>query len=258
MPLDAPAPARPSSHGAVKVATKRLARPPVEADLQGPMAQHTCDLARSPGEVVKFYSRVARVFEAWGRVVDSRARARVLELCAVTDGDAVLEVGVGSGSQLAALATATPSGRTLGVDLADGMIRHARRRLRAVGAAHAEVLRADARRLPLADHSFDVVTSAYVLDILPWDDIRRALRECHRVLRPGGRLVLCHVTPGERGLHRIGDHLYGSGVPLTGNCRGIRLAALLKEYGFEQITREYSVQFLLPSEILAARAPRTS
>lgn len=213
-------------------------------------------MVRAPEEVVRFYSRVARLFEAWGRVVDSRARGRVLELCAVADGEAVLEVGVGSGSQLAALARGTPSGRTVGVDLAEGMIREARRRLSAGGSADANVMRADARQLPLADRSFDVVTSSYLLDILPWDDIRRALTEFRRVLRPGGRLVLCHVTPGERRLHRIGDHLYGSGLPLTGNCRGIRLAALLKERGFEQVTREYRAQFLLPSEILAARAPR--
>jgi len=50
------------------------------------------------------------------------------------------------------------------------------------------------------------------------------------------------VTPGERRRHRIGDHLYGSGLPLTGNCRGIRLAAVAAEHGFEQVTREYSAQ----------------
>lgn len=44
--------------------------------------------------------------------------SRVVKLCAVADGDAVLEVGVGSGGQLVALATDTPSGRAVGVDLA--------------------------------------------------------------------------------------------------------------------------------------------
>lgn len=217
-----------------------------------PAGEEACGVVRSPADVVRFYSRVGRVFEAWGRLVDSRARSRVRELCGVADGDAVLEVGVGAGSQLIALASGNPSGRTVGVDPADGMIRETRRRLTAAGIAHAEVLRARACQLPLADDSFDVVTSAYVLDILPWNDIRRSIAELHRVLRAGGRLVLCHVTPGERGLHRIGDHLYGSGLPLTGNCRGIRLTGLLQECGFEHITREYSAQFLLPSEILAA------
>ena len=66
--------------------------------------------------------------------------------------------------------------------------------------------------------------------------------------------MLCHVTPGERRRHRIGDYLYGSGLPLTGNCRGIRLAAAAAEHGFEQVTRECAAQFLLPSEIVTARA----
>lgn len=213
-------------------------------------------MVRPPEDVVRFYSRVGRLFEAWGRLVDSRARVRVRALCAVTDTDAVLEVGVGAGSQLAAFASANRSGRTVGVDLADGMLRETRRRLTAASMTHVELLRADACQLPFADDEFDVVTSAYVLDILPWNDIRRALTEFRRVLRPGGRLVLCHVTPGERGWHRVGDHLYGSGLPLTGNCRGLRLTALLTDGGFEAITREYSVQLLLPSEILAARVPR--
>ena len=108
---------------------------------------------------------------------DSRARARVLELCSVTDGDRVLEVGAGAGSQLVALAAANPSGETVGIDLADGMLREARRRLAAAAIAHATVLRAGACDLPLDDVSCDVVVSSYVLDILAWEDIRRALTE---------------------------------------------------------------------------------
>lgn len=210
-------------------------------------------LAKPTDEVVRFYSRVGRLFEAWGRVVDSRARARVLALCAVRAGDQVLEVGVGAGSQLTALASANPSGRTVGVDLADGMVREARRRVRAAGATGVEVEQADARRLPFADGSFDLVTSSYVLDILPWEDIRAVVREFRRVLRPGGRVVLCSVTPGKHRRHRLGDVLYGSGLPLTGNCRGVQLADPLREAGFTVTTREYSVQFWLPSEIVAAR-----
>jgi len=220
------------------------------ADLAQP-----CEVVRRPGEVVGFYSRVGGAFETWGRLVDSRARSRVQELCGVADGDAVLEVGVGAGSQLVKSASANPSGRVVGVDLADGMIHESRRRLAAAGIENAEVLLAGACDLPFVDDSFDVVYSIYVLDILPWDDIRRALAQFDRVLRPGGRLVLCHVTPGERRRDRLGDHLYGSGLPLTGNCRGIRVTSLLDELRFEQITREYGSQFLLPSEIVCARAP---
>ena len=215
----------------------------------------TTPVARPPAEVVGFYSRVGRLFELWGRVTDSRARARVLELCDLRDGEAVLEVGVGAGTQLLQLASANPAGRTVGIDLAEGMLAEARRRTGAAGVAGVQLLAADARALAFEDDSFDLVTSAYVLDILPEPEIRQALAELARVLRPGGRMVLCHVTLAERRAHRLPELLYGSGLPLTGNCRGILLAPALRDFGFAEIHREYGAQMLLPSEILFARLP---
>jgi SAM-dependent methyltransferase len=159
-------------------------------------------MSRGPPRTSSRCTRAPRRCSRCGAGWSTPARARILELCAVTDGGGVLEVG--AGSQLVALAAANPSGATCD--------------------------------LPLDDDSCDVVVGSYVLDILAWEDIRRAVTEFRRVLRPGGRPVLCHVTPGERRRHGIGDHLYGSGLPLTGNCRGIRLAAVTAEHGFEQVT----------------------
>jgi demethylmenaquinone methyltransferase/2-methoxy-6-polyprenyl-1,4-benzoquinol methylase len=211
-------------------------------------------VARDPEAVVAFYSRFSRLYELWGRCADSRARRRVLELCAVTDGDDVLEVASGPGAQLIALARQNRSGRTIGVELAAGMIKEASRRVQAAGVDHRVELRiGDACLLPLPDNSIDVLTSAYMLDILPEAEIRRALTEFVRVLRPGGRLVLCSVTPGERRRHRLGDLLYDSPLPLTSNCRGIQVAPLLHDLGLVAIRREYRAQYLLPSEIVWAR-----
>lgn len=212
-------------------------------------------VANSPASVVDFYSRIGRFFEVWARLTDSRARARVLTLCAVKDGEVVLDVGSGTGSQLIALAQRNPSGRTVGVDLADGMLSESARRVRSVGVKGAEVHRADARNLPFADGSVDLVTSSYLLDILPYSEIQQALKEFRRVLRPGGRLVACHVTPAERKSHRLPELLYGSKIPLTSNCRGICLRPALEDLGFDEVHREYSAQMLLPSEIIHARRP---
>jgi ubiquinone/menaquinone biosynthesis C-methylase UbiE len=206
-------------------------------------------LARQPADVVEFYSRVGRLFEPWARLMDSRARARIRELCAISDGQAVLDVGCGAGGPLLALAADNPTGHTVGVDLAPGMVRASRRRLPVTGV---RVERANACCLPFADNCFDVVTSAYVLDIMSAVDIRRALVEFGRVLRPAGRLVLCHVTPAERPAHQLGDRLYGTGLPLTGNCRGIRLETTLMELRFVAVVREYTAQWGLPSEIIVA------
>src|SRR5919202_1381964 len=208
---------------------------------------------REPATVVGFYSRMSAAYELWAKVVDSRVRRRMLSLASVVDGEAVLELGCGDGSLLVALARANPTGRTVGVDLAEGMLARTARRLKRTNLPGVELQRADIRGLPFEDASFDVVTCAYVLDILPWTEIAQALAEVQRVLRPGARLVVANAARAERRRHRLPELLYGTGLPLTSNCRPIDTLARLADAGFTQRRREYSAQFLLPTEIVVDR-----
>ncbi len=167
----------------------------------------------------------------------------------------MLEVAVGTGQQLAALARRNPDGWTVGVDLADGMLAKARRRLARDGLDEVELGRADALALPFEDESFDLLVNSFMLDLLPRDDIPRALEEFRRVLRPGGRLVLSNMTKGQRPWNRVYDALYARGLSLTANCRGVLAAPVLAELGFIEVMREYLTQLLAPTEIVTARKP---
>ncbi len=53
----------------------------------------------------------------------------------------------------------------------------------------------DATALPFADHSFDVVTVAYLLHLLSAEDRRRLIDEVARVLRPSGRVGTITIAP---------------------------------------------------------------
>jgi ubiquinone/menaquinone biosynthesis C-methylase UbiE len=212
---------------------------------------------RDASRVSARYSRIAPVYELWARLTESRARRRVLELAAVRNGEAILEVATGTGVQLVALARQNPSGRTVGVELADGMLRQTRRRLATAGTHAVDLYRADGLALPFPDASFDLVTNSYMLDLLPIADIPAALREFRRVLRPGGRVVLSNMTIGERPWHRHWDTLYARGLSLTANCRGVLAAPILHELGFTDIQRDYLAQLTFPSEIVTARRART-
>lgn len=118
----------------------------------------------------------------------------------VRPGDAVLDVGAGSGTDVfVARRVVGEGGRVIGLDLTDRMRDKLRAVARAAGAANVEVVDGNAEAIPLPDASVDVVTSNGVLNLVP--DKPRAIAELHRVLRPGGRLQVADIvlakTPSE-------------------------------------------------------------
>jgi len=81
----------------------------------------------------------------------------------------------------------------------------------------AKVLRAPAEDLPFNDGSFDVAVSTLVLCTV--DDQPRALRELHRVLRPGGKLLFIeHVRSDDEKLARWQDRLLPLNTRVAHGC----------------------------------------
>ncbi|WP_210582435.1 class I SAM-dependent methyltransferase [Streptomyces sp. GESEQ-4] len=111
----------------------------------------------------------------------------------------LLDVACGTGIVTRRLAAARPGLRVTGADLTSGMARMAAVRL--PGA----VVLADSRRLPFPDRAFDAVTSVWLLHLLDEpDDVRAAVAECARVLRPGGMYV---TTVDKAAAHDVGSDI---------------------------------------------------
>jgi ubiquinone/menaquinone biosynthesis C-methylase UbiE len=100
----------------------------------------------------------------------------------------LLDIGCGTGRFLDFLKQAWPRLPALGLDLSEPYLRYAKRHLRRWSKMSLAV--GNAESLPVPDASQDAVTSIFLFHELPPTVRRIALRECARVLKPGGRLVL--------------------------------------------------------------------
>ncbi|MFM7229764.1 MAG: class I SAM-dependent methyltransferase [Cyanobacteriota bacterium] len=102
----------------------------------------------------------------------------------------ILDVATGTGRTLQQIQAARPEASLVGIDLSEAYLRQAARRLNQRPGVLPQLLQGNAEELPFRDASFDAVTCVFLLHELPAEARSAMLRECRRVLRPGGRLVL--------------------------------------------------------------------
>lgn len=137
---------------------------------------------------LEFDAAAAQAVEALYLTPDVVAqRARVIDLLAPAAGERILDVGLGPGLLAQDLARlAGPAGQVAGLDSAPAMVAMSAARLGDL--SQAEVVEGDAQNLPFPDGRFDAAVSVQVYEYVP--DMPRALDELHRVLRPGGRVLI--------------------------------------------------------------------
>jgi SAM-dependent methyltransferase len=155
----------------------------------------------------------------------------VLDRMRLAREDNVLDLGCGAGWLARLLAEQVPEGRVVGVDLADEMIRRARRNN--AGLENAMFVIGQAEEIPwdanFFTHGISVEAAYY------WPDPRAALREIHRVLREGGSAwVLINYYRENVHAHHWGKILT---VPVH-LLSAAEWAALFAEAGFSGVKHE--------------------
>ncbi|MHC4752326.1 MAG: class I SAM-dependent methyltransferase [Planctomycetota bacterium] len=211
------------------------------------------DARVSQHEIANVYDSLSRFYDLWGNLTESRARNRALELAEIKNGQNILEVAVGTGLAFLEMVKKNPDGTNIGIDISEGMLQKARKRLSRLSGTNYTLKLGSALNIQESDEQFDLIMNNYMFDLISFDEMDIVLKEFNRVLKKEGKLVLVNMTVGETFGSGIYDLMYRVSPKMMGGCRGIRLSEKLSQHGFRVKSREYYQQFLFPSEVILAQ-----
>lgn len=153
------------------------------------MTPSRASLEKNPHEVAEMFDDVAQRYDLTNTVltggIDHLWRRAVVRAVDAAPGDRVLDIAAGTGTSSEPYADRGV--HVVPADFSLGMLREGYRRR-----PDLPFTAADATALPFADGSFDVVTISFGLRNVV--DVDAALRQFLRVVRPGGRLVICEFS----------------------------------------------------------------
>jgi demethylmenaquinone methyltransferase/2-methoxy-6-polyprenyl-1,4-benzoquinol methylase len=200
------------------------------------------------------YNRLSRWYDAIAGSTEKKYRDWGLEKLSAQPGEKILEIGFGTGHCLIALANAVGSqGQVIGLDISDGMLAIARERLRQAGLnERADLHLGDAAKLDFIESgSLDAVFMSFTLELFDNPEIPRVLQECHRILKPGGRIAVVSMTKtSPPGVAVRMYEWFHEVMPNYADCRPIFARRALEQSGF--MIRDLSVSSMwgLPVEIV--------
>jgi ubiquinone/menaquinone biosynthesis C-methylase UbiE len=198
------------------------------------------------------YDKIAPIYDIWGKLTESHARNRGIELAEIVDGQSILEVAVGTGLAFYEIVKRNQNGMNTGIDLSKGMLERAKKRVSQFSAANYSLELGSAFNLNIKDESIDTLVNNYMFDLIPFEDMDKILMEFKRILKKDGKLILINMTEGERFGSKLYDFIYNISPKTMGGCRGVKLVERLQQQGFKVEVREYYQQMLFPSEVILA------
>jgi ubiquinone/menaquinone biosynthesis C-methylase UbiE len=155
-------------------------------------------------------------------------RDNILRLAHVMPGEAVLDVGCGTGSlAIAASRHIGSAGTVNGIDASPEMLARAEKKARKAG-AKISFTQAAAQALPFGNACFDLVLSTVMLHHLPRKARELCAGEMKRVLKPGGRVLVVDFAASAPVKNGLLGHFYRHGHVNLGDIVAILEGAGLK------------------------------
>jgi len=146
-------------------------------------------LAKNPNQVAAMFDSVAESYDKTNDLLsfgqDRIWRKKVLAEVAPVAGQTILDLAAGTGSS--SIVFLKPGVKVIASDFSNGMLEVGRKRH-----PELEFVYADATNLPFENNSVDAVTISFGLRNV--QEPKKALAEMHRVLKPGGKVVICEFS----------------------------------------------------------------
>lgn len=172
-------------------------------------------------QIRRMFNRIAPKYDQLNRIIslglDRSWRKRALHLLAPYAPQRVLDVATGTGDlAIEIIQTISSAKEVVGVDISEEMMRVGQEKVHQAGLdKKISFERQDCTAMTFETDSFDAATIAF--GIRNFSDIPAAAAELHRVLRPGGVLIIAELSVPTNPLLRLGYKLYaGQIIPLIG------------------------------------------
>lgn len=173
---------------------------------------------KSRERVRRMFGQVSRTYVLMNRIItfglDTLWRRRLVRMASFPRGALMLDAGCGTGDMSLAALSRDEAVRPVALDFTPEMMAEGRKRR---GAERMRWCCADACRLPFRDRTFDGVISGYLLRNV--EDLREAVREQVRVVKPGCVVAALDTSPPARSLFRpLVLAYFRFGIPLIGQA----------------------------------------
>jgi len=203
------------------------------------------------------YNRLSRWYDVIAGSTEQKYRDWGLKKLSAQPGEKILEIGFGTGHCLVALAKAVGlQGRVIGLDISDGMLAIAQARLWKEGLIErADLHLGDAAKLDFIEGgSLDAIFMSFTLELFDNPEIPRVLQECHRIVKPGGRIAIVSMTKmNPPGMAVRMYEWFHEVMPNYADCRPIFARQALEQNGFLIQDLSVSSMWGLPVEIVLGK-----
>lgn len=147
-------------------------------------------------QVRRMFNTIAGRYDFMNRLLTMRIdilwRRKAVNLVRNYAHENILDIATGTGDFAIELAKLSPS-KITGIDIAEKMLEIGREKVKQKGLSDKiELMEADSENLPFPENTYDLATSAF--GVRNFENLNKGLSEIHRVLKPGGRVLILEAS----------------------------------------------------------------